>query len=139
MQRGFTLIELLVVMVVMAIAMATVALAMPSGDTEQAEREEARLLWTVSEAHAAAQRHRTTLTVVRLPNSRGYEVLHVPPSLAQEPWAQMHDCGCSLARLDAQNPAEPLRIEPDALLPHFQWRLDVKSTTRIVEHPSHAL
>lgn len=138
MQRGFTLIELLVTMVVMTIAMVTVVLAMPSATTEHAEREESRLLWTVFEAHAAAQRYRTTLAIVRLPRSNGYEVLYVPPALAGEAWALPHDCECSLARLDTSNPAEPLRIEPDALPPRFQWRLDVKDTTRTVEYPSRA-
>lgn len=138
MQRGFTLIELLVTMVVMAVAVSAVAFSIPSADVEHAEKEDARLLWTITEAHAVAMRHRITLLVTRLPQSNGYKVMNVPTSLSAEPWAQAHECHCSLSRLDTYNPAEPLRIEPDALLPHFKWRLDVGSITRTVESANDA-
>ena len=136
--RGFTLIELLVTLVIAATAIASVALAMPSNHVRQVEKEESRLEWVIAEAHATAQRHRIALVIARLPNNNGYQVINVPPTQKQEPWAQPHECECSLTRLDTTNPAEPLQVPPDALLPHFQWRIDVKDATRILEHPSRA-
>ena len=138
MQQGFTLLELLVVLAIVALAVAAVALAIPSEETRRAQQEQHRLEWVIVEAHMAAQRHRSTIALKRLPQANGYQLVGVPTSLTKEPWVLLHDCGCLLARMDTSNANEPLVIEPNALLPHYKWRLDVGQTSTTVEYPSHA-
>ena len=139
MQKGFTLLELLITIAIMAVAATAIALAMPTADARQAEQEAARLQWVVSQAHDTAQRYRKTLSIVRVPNGNGYQVLNVPRALKEEPWAKQYECNCHLSRLDTNNPAEPLRIESVALLPHFQLRIDVNDIQRTMEYPNRAL
>lgn len=138
MQQGFTLLELLVVLAIVAIAVAAVALALPPEDLRRAQQEQTRLEWVVAEANMAAQRHRAPIVLKRLPQANGYELVGVPPSLAKEPWALTHDCACLLARMDTDNANAALIIEPNALLPHYKWRLDVGETSTTVEYPSRA-
>lgn len=125
--------ELLVVMVIIGVSVATVVLAMPSTAEKRVENEEMRLQWVVQEMHIHAQRYRRPLVLQRLERANGYFVGNLPHSLTKEDWAQIHECDCTLTRLD--KPLTQLTVFPDAVLPPFEWRISAGERHRIVKYP----